>query len=206
MSTIVNFPDNLFPTSISGMNLKANNLLYQSNYSRATDTHRLFGDQWNLTLNFENIDNMNGYDEIAKLQSFIWSLGGVSGRFLMSPFIRVGAPSKGTPVVNGNSQTGNSLNTDGWLSSAKVLRQGDFFQIGYELKMVTEDIWSDSLGDATLKFTPPLRNSPVDNDPIVTDDPKGLFRLKSDDQGQFDLSPGLEAEVSIQVVEAFDVL
>ena len=36
----------------------------------------------------------------------------------------------GTPLVNGASQTGSTLNTDGWSSGASTLNKGDVFTIG----------------------------------------------------------------------------
>jgi len=53
-------------------------------------------------------------------------------------------PDLGTPAVNGGSQTGSSLVTDGWTPSAKAFRHGDtFFVSGVEY---TCDIASTTVG------------------------------------------------------------
>lgn len=86
----------------------------------------------------------------------------------------------GTPLINGNSQTGRTLNTKGWTAAITgILKVGDFIQIGTELKMVTVDADSDGSGLSSLEIFPSIRISPSDNDPIVTSSPVGLFRMVS---------------------------
>lgn len=206
MAGIVDFPDGIVPNSISGLVLRANNLIYTSPYNNSVDTHGLMGDRWMMTLVFDTIDDMNGVDEIARLQSFIWSLGGVRGRFMMRMFGRRGRPSRGQPKVSGQNQMGELLTTDGWQPNVKVLTMGDYIQVGNELKFVKEDCWSSSVGTANVRFCPPLRKAPDDNTVIITENPRGLFRVADDDQGKFDLTAGLNGSVSIDIVEAFDVL
>lgn len=91
-----------------------------------------------------------------------------------------------TPLVNGASQTGSSLITDGWASGASSLKKGDTFTIGgvYSVNplsytstnrlqrfVVTADI-SDSSGAMTISISPPIitsgqlqtvSNAPADN-------------------------------------------
>jgi hypothetical protein len=69
----------------------------------------------------------------------------------------------GTPLVAGASQTGASLNTDGWPATTTVLKAGDYFSVNGELKMVTADCVSDASGNATVEFAPILRSAPADN-------------------------------------------
>jgi hypothetical protein len=96
--------------------------------------------------------------------------------------------SPGTPVVNGASQTGNSLvgdgaptNETGWLLS------GDYIQLGSgsssRLYMVLEDANTDGSGNFTLEIWPDLRVSPGDGNAITVLDAKGLFRLGSNQIG-----------------------
>lgn len=75
--------------------------------------------------------------------------------------------STGTPLVNGASQTGNSIITDGWTASTAILKAGDFISVGGELKQVSSDVSSDGSGNATITFQPAIRNSPSDNSSIV---------------------------------------
>ena len=75
--------------------------------------------------------------------------------------------STGTPVVNGASQTGNSVITDGWTISTAILKAGDFISFGGELKQVSADVSSDGSGNATITFQPGIRTSPSDNGTIT---------------------------------------
>jgi hypothetical protein len=116
------------------------------------------------------------------------SLNGREGTFLM------GDPSRpaprgvgtGTPLVNGAGQTGQTLVTDGWTASQTgILKAGDLIQLGSGstayLHMILADANSDSGGNATLDIWPRLRASPSDNATITTVQPKGRFRLVSNE-------------------------
>lgn len=74
----------------------------------------------------------------------------------------------GTPLVKGASQTGTSLNTDGWTASAAVrMKAGDCFTLAgiTTLFRVVSNASSDGSGDATLTIQPPIvvGASPADN-------------------------------------------
>lgn len=86
----------------------------------------------------------------------------------------------GAPVkkVLGAGQTGSSLLTNGWVPGS-TLKAGDFIGVNGELKMVVEDVTTPD-GNLTIPFEPPLRESPPDDEPIVTDKPTCLMRLTED--------------------------
>ena len=57
---------------------------------------------------------------------------------------------------------------------------GDYLQIGQRLHMViSQDVDSDDQGSATINIWPSIREAPNDGDPIILNNPTGLFRLKS---------------------------
>jgi len=85
--------------------------------------------------------------------------------------------STGTPLVNGASQTGTSIITDGWTASTLVLKAGDYISIESELKRVTQDVTSDGGGNATINFVPKIRVTPLDNASVITEDCKCEMRL-----------------------------
>lgn len=74
-----------------------------------------------------------------------------------------------TPLVNGASQTGRSLITDGWANSTLVMKAGDFFKVATNSKvyMVTSDGTSDGSGNLTLSIEPALVASPGNNDALT---------------------------------------
>ena len=97
----------------------------------------------------------------------------------------------GTPLVNGASQTGSSLVTDGWTASSDILNQGDIitiagvYRVHPETKqstgelqqfVVTADASSDGSGNATISISPSIitsgakqnvSGSPADNAAIT---------------------------------------
>jgi len=112
----------------------------------------------------------------------------------------------GTPLVNGGSQTGRALVTDGWTpSQAGIMRAGDYIQIGTgantRLHMVVEDAASNGSGQATLSIEPALRASPLDNQAVITSSPVGLWRLSSNDIG-WSLENITTSDIVLPFVEA----
>lgn len=80
------------------------------------------------------------------------------------PGITIGSP--GTPLVNGASQTGSSLITDGW-TAGYVIPQGKWLSVGVSsllyLYVTTAAVTANGSGQATLSILPMLRASPADN-------------------------------------------
>lgn len=112
--------------------------------------------------------------------TFLLKLRGPVGTFLMGDTLAQSARgiATGTPVVNGASQVGAELITDGWtINTTGILLAGDYIQIGQRLYKNLVDVNSDGSGNATLDIWPELRESPTDNQTIVTSSAKGLFRL-----------------------------
>lgn len=62
----------------------------------------------------------------------------------------------GTPVVNGATQTGNNIVTNGWPNSTTVLKAGDLVRLGALSPVfeITSDVTSDGSGNATLPIEP----------------------------------------------------
>lgn len=90
--------------------------------------------------------------------------------------------SPGTPVVNGASQTGNTLNIDGVpASQTGYLKAGDYIQLGSgsgaRLYKVLDDADSNASGEVQLTIYPDLRSSPSDDATVVVSSAVGLFRL-----------------------------
>jgi hypothetical protein len=80
----------------------------------------------------------------------------------------------GTPLINGASQSGSSLVTDGWSLSTAVLKEGDVFTIAgvYAINpqnrestgalqqfVVGADVSSDGSGNATISISPAITTS-----------------------------------------------
>ena len=78
----------------------------------------------------------------------------------------------GTPLVNGASQTGSDVITDGWPNSTVILKAGDYIKFANHAKIyqVTADVTSDGSGNATIGIFPSLMESPAENSAVSYDD------------------------------------
>jgi hypothetical protein len=104
-------------------------------------------------------------------------------------------------LVAGASQTGASLAVDGLpVSSAGLLRAGDWIEVNGELKRLVADLNTDAAGAGTMLIEPPLRNSPADNVPVVVRTPMGRFLL-SDESVGWSTSPGTFSTIELNLIE-----
>lgn len=152
-----------------------------SQYTGAAQVYKHQGEWWEGEVTFRTMNHA----QVGEVKAFLAALYGRYGTFLYGDpdYLAKGANGTlgGTPLVNGGSQTGNQLITDGWPNSTTPLKKGDYFQLGTgaasRLYMMTEDAVADGSGNATLNFVPRLRSSPSNNQAIITAQPKGVMRL-----------------------------
>lgn len=146
--------------------------------------------------------------EAEVIIAFLLSLDGRYGTFLMGDPIGT-APrgiGTGTPLVNGGSQTGQDLVTDGWTTSQTgILKAGDWIQLGTglntKLHKVLADANSNGSGQATLTIFPKLRSSPADNAAITVNSTKGLWRLASNEM-PYDIDEASTYGITFACIEA----
>ncbi len=116
-----------------------------------------------------------------RLSAFFAALGGVRGRFLFRDPSIEPPGATGIGVVAGANQSGNTLQTASWLVNTPLLQAGAFFSLGADaetrLYQVTEDVISDEIGTATLRFVPRLRASPANGEALQLASPKLVLRL-----------------------------
>lgn len=119
--------------------------------------------------------------QVREWHGFFSALNGLLGTFWLGPTLDKAQKgvATGTPLINGASQSGTTIATDGWTANTTgILKAGDWIQIGNHLYMVTQDADSGATtGPASLEIWPQLRTVPADNDPITLSNPKGLFRM-----------------------------
>lgn len=163
--------------------LVANTGLFPSALNSSAQTIDRQGYRWKFTLSYENLSAANR----AAMLALIAQLRGQSNRVRLPVFDN---PKRGvyggTPLVDGASQTGNTLNLKGATATVtNWIRAGDYFSVIVngepELKMSTADANSNGSGQIVgLTFEPKLRASPADSAVIYVDDgvlsvPKGIF-------------------------------
>ena len=125
------------------------------------------GQLWKMTATFPPMTRA----QFAPIYAFIVAQRGRYESFSLIPPV-VGNPqgsAGGTPLVNGASQTGRSLVTDGWTNSTLIFKAGDYLKLAGNDKvyMITADVTSSGTGTATLTIEPALIDSPADNEVIT---------------------------------------
>lgn len=179
---ILDFPD-IIP-DVTEWALLTNTQIFTSPLSGDTQTVTMPGARWAASLTFDNLTPSTA----RELMAFLVKLKGPAGRFYLYdhtlPDPRGIAGTAGTyAMVDGANQVGDTIDTKGWtVSQSNMLLAGDYFQIGDELKMITETAASDSGGLSTLTFEPPIRNSPADSSNIILEKPMCVMRLIDDEQ------------------------
>lgn len=106
-----------------------------------------------------------------------------------------------TPLVNGASQTGRSINTDGWPASTTVLQAGQFVTINNQLLQLTANVTSNASGQATISFEPSIRVPTTDNAAIEFKNPYALMYFVEDPS--YSVEPGLVYSMSFNLRESF---
>jgi hypothetical protein len=139
--------------------------------------------------------------------SALISLNGIEGSFLAGDTANLTPRGigTGTPLVNGGSQTGYDLVTDGWTAGQTgIMKAGDWLQLGSgstsRLYKVMVDANSDGSGNATLTLWPKLRSSPANNAAITVNSPKGRFMLAEEVEWSINEAKVYEG-LSFEIVE-----
>lgn len=169
--------------STASFGLKSNTQTFTSPLSGAQQVVELTGARWYATYNVPPLSAAQAGDWLA----FLTKLRGQANTFYGFDPARTTAQGAlgGTPLVNGASQTGNSLVTDGWSASVTgVMKAGDY--LAYDtsssrsLHMVVADANSNAGGNATFSIEPSIRVSPADDAAIITASPSCVMRLTAD--------------------------
>ncbi len=112
----------------------------------------------------------------------------------------------GTPLVNGASQTGSSIITDGWPNNiTNVVRAGDALKFAGDnaVYIVRDDASSNGTGQATINITPNLRVSPANNAVITNSGVTYRIFILRRSQFEKSKSPGYYTGMSATFMEAF---
>jgi hypothetical protein len=204
--TTLSFPTLSKQPSGFMIQLKANTMAFESPLNGSVQTVDLPGARWICEVRY---DNLIKADRLI-LQAFLAQLRGRAGRAYlwdMSHPIPQG-PATGSPLVNGSSQTGTTLITDGWTSGITgILKPGDLFGCNGQVHRIVSTITSDGSGNATLTFEPPMRSAPADNEVITVTEPKFTAMLMDDDQDIYSARTNLytipDSGMSLKFCEAF---
>jgi hypothetical protein len=142
-----------------------------------------------------------GTTNVNAWRSFIAKARGRANDFQIPVDPTAQSASASTPLVNGASQTGRTLATDGWPVSTTVLVAGQYVTINNQLLQLTENITSNGSGVATLTFEPPVRTSPADNAAIEYKNPYCLMYFV--EEPTLSVENGYVYSLSLNLREAF---
>lgn len=175
-----------FPSlGIKTMTFRARNVvgMTASPFTGQQQVYKYQGEWWEAEVAMPPMKRADAETMIA----FLLSLGGRYGTFNLGDPIGTSTRGvgTGTPLVNGASQTGSSLITDGWTTETTgILKAGDWIQLGSgstaTLHKVLADVDSDASGNATIDIFPRIRTAPSDDATIVVSNTVGRWRLSSD--------------------------
>ena len=177
--------------STLNMELASNTAVFQSPLLGSVQTLDRGGMKWMAQYNYTNISAAKR----GELMGLVASLRGQANRLRVSVYDNpIRGLYGGTPLVDGASQTGSTLNIKGCtINITNWIRAGDYFSVvvngEHELKICTADANSDGTGLITgLAFEPRLRASPANSAIIqvedgVLDKPEGVFYLTGTNVG-----------------------
>ena len=188
--------------SFMTFSLQPNSAVFESPMNRSVQTSELPGARWNAAFGWNSLQD----GDARVYKAWLNKLSGMTGRFYLydATHPTPAGTAQGTPLVNGASQTGRTIITDGWTpNQSTLLLPGDYIGIGSQLFVVTAPAASDSGGNATLSIEAPLRTSPADNAEIVTIKPTCTMMLKDDNQDKFDFQQPGFTSLRIECMEAF---
>jgi len=145
--------------------------------------------------------------DAGKVRSFVSKLKGRANTFRL-PVPAAERPMSGyvgSPgAVDGAGQMGQVLATKNWTPSTLILCEGDYFNLGDELKIASQDIMSDPSGKAVLYFEPDLRVAAPNNAPIQLNDPYLYLAAQEDDIAKWGLKDYNTHTVKVSAIEAFE--
>jgi len=232
--TTLTFPAALIPNQVTG-HLEPNTAVFVSPISRAAQTLELPGARWVCSMSLPTMSPATWRTWTAFLAKMRGQAGRVyygpphyrgttaptwtanlSALTCDSTTVtcdstalvnQESASGFGTPVVDGASQSGQYLDTNGWINNVTVLSAGDYLSYdttrGRSLHMVVEDATSNSAGESTIRIEPPIRTAPADGASIETESPTCIMTLRDGMSGAPTWTPYLRAAVSVDLVEVF---
>lgn len=134
---VLEWPEDVCPASLT-WRPESNTKTFRSPFNGSSQTARFPGTRWVCSLTFNNLTD----EKSRRIDALVASLDGEYGRVKVRDWGRSGRAPAGVPVVDGANQTGTQLQSKGWTPGVVVLRQGDYFTVNDELKMVTADVTS----------------------------------------------------------------
>ncbi|QBY42811.1 hypothetical protein [Arsenophonus nasoniae] len=169
MASVIEWPKEVVPSSMNWQ-LVSNSKTFVSTFTGSAQTVRYPGSRWRCSLTFNNLTETKS----RELEALTAELDGESGRVKISHWIRQGLVERGVPAIRTANQTGRILLTEAG-KKFNCHQKRDYLTIGDELKIVTDNVFSDTNGNASIPISPMLRYAPKVNDKLETLSPFGIL-------------------------------
>lgn len=179
--------------------LESNTQVFESPLNNSRQTLEIPGARWNFIYTWDDLIEADW----RILSAWLSSLRGQANRFTASDISRPSPRGSiaGTPLVNGASQTGPTLNIDG-VTNGTTLLKGDLIGVNGELREIIADVTASG-GAMALTLDCALRSSPADNAAITVTSPTATFMLTDPSAPRRAMRPPLRGSFTLQAVEAF---
>jgi hypothetical protein len=193
-------------TGIRSVELRSTNAVAYSRspFTFAGQAFAYPGQMWQADITLPPMKRADAEQWIA----WLVSLRGQLGTFLLGDPLGQTArgAATGTPLVNGEEQTGDSLIIDGAATDVTGwLKAGDYIQLGSNgssrLHKVLADANSDGSGNVTLDIWPSIRTAPADNATVTVANTVGLWRL-SGNESSWSINEASIYGISFSAMEA----
>ena len=193
------------------MNPRGNTGAFESPLIASATTRSRGGYKWLIVYTYTELKG----DPRADLMGTLVALRGMENRLRVPIYDNpMRGAYGGTPLVDGGSQTGSSIDLKGCSNSiTNWIRKGDYFSVyvnsEHELKMATADASSNGTGLITIAFEPRLRAAPANNAVVFVEDgvlakPRGIFYLTNPDTN-WSSRPAVDGRSAFSVAMTEDV-
>ena len=176
MPTTFDWPEALRPATVA-WGLLVPQQIGRSAFDGSVQAQTIGTPRWEFTITTGVIRP----DEVPLWEALTDNLFGAVNRVRAWDWRREGplGPATGTPTVRVTG-SGSTLQTQGWTANVTgILKAGSYMGINGELKRLTADLDTDSLGRGTVSFVPPTRQPAPAGTSIVLVKPTALFVMTS---------------------------
>ena len=150
--------------------------------------------------------------EAAAIRAFLVDLEGQKNTFRL-PVPGYNGPSTGfkADVMNlAVAQRATSITMTNWpdqgpFNNQPLFKKGDYFSIGAELKMVTENVTFDAAGQAVVNFKPATRKAYGAGFGVNVVNPYCTMRAVEDDVASWAISAPVRQSSKFEAIEAVDI-
>lgn len=144
--------------------------------------------------------------EAAAIRSFFAKLEGSKHTFRLPVPGYTKSGYTGYLVASNTTARQSSLEANIGLSQSMALfKEGDYFTINDEFKIVTEAVATAANGFATINFKPALRKSIVTGTQLGILNPTVLMYATEDDVASWGLNPPFRHSLELRAIEAIEI-